>query len=68
MRQPVCFEPRYSLHPADAKAMADLWSKMVEAASRLKDGRKFDVEIQRTRGGRITWKILESTWYEDEAA
>lgn len=56
------------LLPPDAKAMEDLNSKIMDLALKLRDGRKFDVEIQRTRGGRITWKILESTWYEDEAA
>lgn len=71
MRQqaPVCFEPRYSLHPADAKAMADLWAKAVEIAARLAPGRRSEVVIERTRGGRITGRITETHFpVEDEAA
>lgn len=59
---------RGHLLPPDAKAMEDLWQKMLDIAIDLRDGRKFDIEVQRTRGGRIRWKIVEETWYEDEAA
>lgn len=57
-----------NLTPPDAKAMKELHAKQIELAAKLRDGRKFEIEVHRTRGGRITWKILESTWYEDEAA
>ena len=49
------------LHPADEKALADLFAKAREVVGRLGPGRRTDVVIERGRGaGRITGRVVET--------
>lgn len=50
-----------NLHPADAKALSDLFEAARVIVSRLAPGRRADVIIERGRGaGRITGRIVET--------
>lgn len=49
-----------NLHPADEKALADIFELAREVAGRLAPGRRSEVIIERTRAGRITGRVTET--------
>jgi len=48
------------MHPADEKALSDIFDLAREVAARLAPGRRSEVIIERTRAGRITGRVTET--------
>jgi hypothetical protein len=59
-----------NLHPADERALADLFALARRIAARLAPGRRTEVVIERQRGeGRLTGRITETHFpVEDEVS
>lgn len=55
-----------SLHPADEKALSDIFDLAREVAARLSPGRRSEIIIERTRGGRITGRVTETHYLFDQ--